>query len=423
MISNIIRENLDNPRELERLYCRDKMAFEAAFLQILPEIENTPLAGFWKARLDGEKEKELFFAIKRYDLVALLVSVVVAAFLIKLPAWFGFDPDATHFMQRNAFWTTFLGLSVYTILSRKQFNFKNCLLTSVAFLVPAVYINLLPVLKFSHTLELAYMHLPLLMWVIFGLVYMEWDFASRAKRVQFIKYNGDLAVPGVIILIAGGALTGITIGLFDVIDIKIENFYMNYIVIMGLVSAPILTAFIVRFFPSISNRMPPVIARIFSPLVLITLVIYLVTIAVSGKNPYQDREFLLVFNFLLAGVMALIVFSVSETASESKQRFNEIILLMLSVITLLVNLVALSAIVYRLGEYGFTPNRTAVLGSNLLIFIHLVGISIELVKVNFKKAEIKKVENIIARFLPVYFVWTLVVVFLFPLIFGWWIIQ
>ena len=420
MIENNIKENLDNPRELERLYRLDKKAFEAAFNQILPEIENQPMAEFWKARLTIEKDKDLFSEIKRYDLLALLISVAFAAFLIKLPAWFGFDPDASHFLQRNAIWTAFLGLSLYSILSRKQFETKKLLFTSIAFLIPVVYMNLLPVLPFSHTINLIYVHLPLFLWAIFGLVYIDWDFTSKAKRMEYIKYNGELAVLGAIILIAGAALTAITIGLFQVIDIKIENFYMNYIVMMGLVSAPIITAFFVRFFPTISSKVPPIIARIFSPLVLITLIVYLVAMAVSGKNPYQDRDFLLIFNLLLVGVMALIVFSVSETASGSRQRFNEMTLLLLSVVTLLVNLVALSAIVYRLGEFGFTPNRTAVLGSNLLIFIHLAWIMIDLIKVNFGKADIKKVENTIATYLPVYAAWTIIVVFLFPIIFGWW---
>ena len=422
MIENNIKENLDNPRELERLYRRDKKSFEAAFLQIFPEIESQPMAEFWKARLTVEKDRDLFSGIKRFDLVALLISIALAAFLIKLPALFGFNPDVTHFMQRNAIWIVFFGLSLYTILSRRQFESRKLLFTGMAFLLPVVYMNLLPVLPFSHTINLAYIHLPLLMWAIFGLVYIEWNFTSKAKRIEYIKYNGELAVLGTIILIAGAALTGITIGLFELIDIKIENFYMNYVVIIGLVSAPVLTAFIVRVFPSISSKVPPIIARIFSPLVLITLVVYLITIAVSGNNPYQDRDFLMVFNLLLIGVMVLIVFSVSGADSGSKQRFNEITLLLLSVITLLVNLVALSAILYRLGEFGFTPNRTAVLGANLFIFIHLVWIMIDLFKVNFGKADIKMVENTIATYLPVYAAWTIVVIFVFPMIFGWWII-
>jgi hypothetical protein len=120
---------------------------------------------------------------------------------------------------------------------------------------------------------------------------------------------------------------------------------------------------------------------------------------------------------MILGVMAIIVFSVSETSLHNKQKFNEKTLFLLSMVTLLINLAALSAILYRVGEYGFTPNRTAVLGSNLLIFGNLILIMIDLFKVNFKNAEIKQVEVTISKYLPIYIIWTIIVVFGFPLIF------
>jgi hypothetical protein len=116
--------------------------------------------------------------------------------------------------------------------------------------------------------------------------------------------------------------------------------------------------------------------------------------------------------------MAIIVFSVSETSIIRKQRFNELVLFILSIVTIIINLVALSAIFYRLGEFGLTPNRLAVLGSNILIFVNLILITIDLFKVNFKKSDVKIVELTISRYLPVYIIWTLFVVFILPFIFG-----
>jgi len=121
---------------------------------------------------------------------------------------------------------------------------------------------------------------------------------------------------------------------------------------------------------------------------------------------------------MLLGVMAIIVFSVSETSNNKKQRFNEMILFILSIVTLIIDLVAISAIIYRLGEFGFTPNRTAVLGSNLLIFGNLILIMLDLYRVNFNNLEISKVELRIGKYLPIYILWTIFVVFVFPFIFG-----
>ena len=121
---------------------------------------------------------------------------------------------------------------------------------------------------------------------------------------------------------------------------------------------------------------------------------------------------------MLLGVMGIIVFSVSETSVIKNQQFNEIILFVLSIITIIIDLIALSAIFYRLSEYGLTPNRLAVLVSNILVLINLVLIMIDLLRINFKKKEFKTVEISVARFLPVYLIWVIVVIFGFPLIFG-----
>jgi hypothetical protein len=256
------------------------------------------------------------------------------------------------------------------------------------------------------------------MWCTYGLVFIDFDLKDKSKLIEFIKHNGDLAIMGALILIAGGLLSGITIGLFKAIGINIEKFYSHNVIIVGLVSAPIVTTYILKNYTTLTNRIASIIANIFSPLVLITLIIYLIAITISGKDPYNDRDFLLIFNIMLIGVMGIIVFSVSETSMIRKQKFNEMVLFILSIITLIINLIALSAIFYRVGEYGLTPNRLAILGSNILIFINLILITIDLFKINFKNTELEKVEFTISKYLPVYIIWTLIVVFGFPIIFG-----
>ncbi|MEZ4900824.1 MAG: hypothetical protein R2822_03255 [Spirosomataceae bacterium] len=219
-------------------------------------------------------------------------------------------------------------------------------------------------------------------------------------------------------MIAGFILTGLTIALFSLIKLDIGEFYGQNIAVFGLAAAPIVGTYLTQTNPQLVGKVSPVIARIFSPLVLVTLVIYLIAIVISGKDPYNDREFLLVFNGLLVGVMALILFSVSETSRAQKSQIGIFILLLLSVVTIIVNGIALSAIVFRISEWGVTPNRMAVLGGNVLIFIHLLIVVYSLFKVISKSREIETVEKSITDFLPIYSVWTLIVTFVFPLIFN-----
>ncbi|MDD2245890.1 MAG: hypothetical protein PHI70_04340 [Proteiniphilum sp.] len=414
-----IRENLNNPGELEKLYRSDKKRFEKSFFAIYPDIATLPMADIWKARLAYNETSETKWKVNRKDIIYLIVSCLLVALLIKIPLWLGFVSDTDAYYLGNTGIIVFFGLSIYAFFTKKHFHLENLFTVLFVFLFSALYVNLLPEEKESDSIVLAYIHLPLFLWCLYGVIFIDFDLKEQSKRIDYLKYNGDLAILTLLILIGGGVLTAVTIGLFSAIDLQIENFYMENISIIGLVASPIVATYIIRNFPAITDKLAPIIARIFSPLVLVTLLAYLIFMIVTGKDPYNDRDFLLVFNLMLLGVMAIVVFSVVGTSTHEKQRFNEWILFTLSILTLAVDLVALSAIIYRVGEFGFTPNRTAVLGSNLLIFLHLMLITIDLFKVVRKGKKMKIVEYTIAKYLPLYAIWTFLVTFLFPVIFGW----
>lgn len=417
-METVIRENLDHPDVLEKLYRSDKKCFEKSFFVIYSEIADLPMADIWKARLEYNDSTDTKKKVDKKGLLYLIASCLLAGILMKIPLWFGFDPEIYAFYMKNTGIIVFLGLSTYAFLGISSLVLRNMLIVLLIYLVATLYVNLLPAGSESDSITLSYIHLPLFLWCIYGLIFMDFDFSGYSKRIDYLKYNGDLAILTLLILIGGGVLTGVTIGLFSAIDLNIENFYMENIAIVGLVASPIVATFIIKNFPAIGDKLASIIARIFSPLVLLTLFVYLIFMIVKGKDPYNDREFLFVFNLMLLGVMAIVVFSVVGISTHERHHFNGWILFILSFLALVVDLVALSAIVYRVGEFGFTPNRTAVLGSNLLIFIHLLLITIDLFKVVQKEKEMKIVEQTIAKYLPFYAAWAFLVTFFFPLIFG-----
>ena len=413
-----IKEFINDPEKLEMLYREDKRSFESGFEKIYPEIANTEMAKFWKSRLDFDKSTDKPKIGFGTDIFIMIAVCLFAGFLIKIPDLFNINIKSFFFYEKDAAIIVFLALSIYVFAINRDFSKRNLLITLLVFIVSIIYINLLPNNRSSASVNLVYIHMPLLIWCLFGLVYTDFDFKDPGKRIEFIRHNGDMAIMGALILIAGGILMMITIGLFKAIGVHVENFYMNYILLIGLVSAPVLTSYVLRNYTTLTNRIAHIIATIFSPLVLITLVIYLIAIPISGKDPYNDRNFLMIFNIMLLGVMALIVFSVSETSRNIKQKFNELVLFLLAIVTLIINLIALSAIFYRLGEFGLTPNRLAILVSNILIFVNLILITIDLFKINFKNSKLEIVEFTISKYLPVYLIWVLIVVFAFPVIFG-----
>lgn len=413
-----IRENLNHPGELEKLYRSDKKRFEQSFFALYPDIAALPMADYWKARLEFDHQADPGRKVLKRDLLFLIISCVMAGLLIKIPQLAGFDPEKYAFYMKNTGIIVFLGLSTYIFLTNSRLNPGNLIITLWVYVLAALYVNLLPAGEGSDSIILTYIHLPLFLWCLYGVIFIDFDLKERSKRIDYLKYNGDLIILTLLILIGGGVLTAVTIGLFSAIGVHIENFYMENFAIIGLVASPIVATYIIRNFPAITDKLAPIIAQIFSPLVLVTLLVYLIFMIVTGKDPYNDRDFLLVFNLMLLGVMAIVVFSVAGTSTREKQRFNEWILFVLSLLALAVDLVALSAILYRVGEFGFTPNRTAVLGSNLLIFVHLVLIAVDLFMVVRKGKRMKIVEHTIAKYLPLYAIWTLFVTFLLPLLFG-----
>lgn len=416
--SDEIKANFGNPEMLERLYRDDRKSFKAAFDSIFPDLEGTEYAKFWKARLDYDNKPDFLKVIALPEIMMVFSVCLIIAFLIRIPDIFQLGYHEDIFYLKNAAMIVFFGLALYTIMINRISDPRKLMTTFFMFLVPVVYVNLLPASEPGDAVTLAYIHLPLLMWFMYGIVFTGHDYKDPGKRISFIRFNGDLAIVFALIAIAGGLLAGITIGLFASIGLSIEEFYMQYIAATGAAAAPVIAAYIIEKFPTLVSRTAPLIATIFSPLVLITLTIFLVTILATGKDPYNDREFLLIFNVMLLGVMGIIIFSVSETSVIKNQKFNAIVLFALSIISIIIDLIALSAIFYRLGEYGLTPNRLAVLVSNLLVLGNLILIMIDLFRVNFKGREFSIVEVTVSKYLPVYLVYIIVVAFGFPMIFG-----
>ncbi|RYG27285.1 MAG: DUF4153 domain-containing protein, partial [Chitinophagaceae bacterium] len=340
------------------------------------------MLSYWNARLNYTPDEISWRNGK--DLMFILAMALIAGTIAKLPGLFNIDE--TFFYQRNIGFIIFPVLTAY-FAWKNQLPTGRIILISGLMLAGLIFINLLPNDPHSDTLLLSGIHLNFFLWVIAGFAFTGKLSTSSGKRLDYLKYNGDLVVMTTLILIAAGLLSGITLGLFSLIGLQIEQFYIENIVVFGLPAAPLLATYLISINPQIVGKVSPVIARLFSPIVLLMLIIYLCAIIYSGKDPYNDREFLMMFNVLLIGVMALIFFSVAESSRSNNTRLEKLLLLFLSIVTIMVNAIALSAILFRVSTWGLTPNRAAVLGANVLILVNLLLVTIALYKVAIKKKE------------------------------------
>jgi hypothetical protein len=324
------------------------------------------------------------------------------------------NPD--HFFPRNISFIVFEML-LFFFAWKEKLHFKNIAAPIGIFIISAIFINTSPIDEKSGTLLLSCIHLPIFLWSVVGFVFAGNEFQSPTKRIGFLRLNGDLIVMSAVMLLASALFTVVTMGLFNLIGMNIQEFFANYIVIWGLPAIPIVATVLVKQHPLLVGNVSPIIAKLFTPLVTGTLFIFLIAVISSGKDPYNDRDFLFILNAMLIGVMAIIFFSFSEFSIAPINRWQLIMLFALLILAVVNNSIALSAIIYRLSLFGLSPNRLAVIGGNLLILVHLIFVGVDIFKVIQKKSSVEKIENSIAKMLPVYSAWAAVVAFLFPLIF------
>jgi len=411
-MENEIKININNPKQLEKLYREHKGAFMIAFNNIYQELINEPAAQAWNERLNY-KDEHITWGSKN-EIIFIVVAAFVGGLIAKMPSFLGVEYDV--YMSKNIGFVVFPILTAYFIW-KQQLSMTKLILPLILFLGSAIFVNSLPYNEKSATFILSTIHLPIFLWSILGYAFIGGDLNNNQKKIAFLKFNGNFIVMTGLIFISGMFFTGITLALFELLKMDIQTFYFEQIAVWALAAMPMLSTYLIQNNPELVNKISPTIAKIFTPIVFVTLLVFLSALMYTGKDIYNDRNFLLVFNAVLIGIMAIILFSLTEATNNTSSKFNLIILLGLALLAIIANAIALSAILFRLSEFGLSPNRIAVLGANLLVFIHLLLVSYGLFKNLKGKASIQDVEGDIALFIPVYAVWAAFVTFIMPFIF------
>jgi len=399
--------NIEHPEYLENLYRKNRSEFDQQFTRLSASSPEHPLVKFWNTRLSYDQQPTIWFS--KSDINHILATLLIFGALATLPSWMKYSESEMGFYYlRYAGFLAFPTMIFYFFRNLQTPLKVRWIVTGIS-AVLLLFISLLPGgMEPSDTLLLAGLHLPVILWGLLGYVY------DRQNPFNYLRFNGDLIVATGILSLAWMLMSGITVGLFGLIEINIGDFYPKYVVVAGFSAIPVTALITVNRSNGFVNQVSPWIARIFSPLAVVMLSVFLIFFLKSGRDPFTDREFLLIFNLILAAVLALILFALSS----SQNHWLNIVLLVLSVVTILVNLLALTAIIYRLADFGITPNRLAVLGANVLFLIHLVLTLNRLFGMVKKKSNRDQVLSTIGSYLPVYIIWAGVVVVIFPLIFS-----
>lgn len=406
-----------DPAALERHYREAPGAFEAAFQPAFAQRPDSPVFQVWSARLAFEAAPPA--AAPRRDVRRLLgvaALVLLGGSIARLPdlvAFFGGTLSPDWYYPRNAAFAVLPLLAAYFL---HFFARPPRLALVLAGLCAGswLYANLLPA-DTADTVVLALLHVPFWLWGLLGVAYVGTYRQDAERRLQFLRYNGEMLVYTALILIAGGILSGLTIALFELIDLSIAEWYMRNVGPYGLAGAPIVATLLATSRYGVAQRIAPIIARLFAPLALVTLVVYLGVLLTRVTALFEDREMLAVLNVVLLAVLALIVLSISE--HHDTTRFTHYVGAGLLAVAVVLDLIALAAIVTRLLD-GLTPNRLAVLGANVLILVHLALLLYRYARLLAGRGTPAHIEHAVTWYLALYVGWAALVTFGFPFLFG-----
>lgn len=351
--------------------------------------------------------------------VALGLAVAAAA-AMKVPGLFGipFDFDRSLFYPLNISFLTLPFVVAYFAWARPVPT-ANRMWLAGAFLATAVAVNAYPFPgDASSTLGLTMMHLPIALWMAVGVAYVGGRWVGNERRMDFLRFTGEYFIYFVLIALGGGVLIGLTFALFEAIALDVEPLVQNWILPCGVAGAVVIAAWLVEAKQSVIENMAPVLARIFVPLFTLVLLAFVVTMAATGRGLDVEREILIAIDLLLVVVFGLLLYSISARDPQAPAGVLDWIQLVLVASALLVDVLALWAIGARISDFGFTPNRSAALGMNVILLVNLAGSAVLYLRVLRGGAGVRRLWDWQAGYLYVIGAWAVVVALGFPLVFG-----
>jgi hypothetical protein len=237
--------------------------------------------------------------------------------------------------------------------------------------------------------------------------------------MNFVRFSGELAIYYVLIALGGFVLTLFTFMMFRAIEMNPDWFVAGWLLPCGAAGALIIGSWLVEAKQSVIENMAPVLTRLFTPLFTLLLLAFLVTMAWTGSPINVKREVLIGFDLLLAVVVGLVLYAASARDPQAPPDFFDGLQLLLVVSALVVDGVALAAIAARISEFGFTPNRVAALGENLILLVNLVWTAWLYASFLRHRGSFSTLERWQVAYLPVYSAWAALVVIVFPPLFGY----
>ncbi len=346
------------------------------------------------------------FAFGAAAAVAIQVARLAAGFPDEEPTWFA----------RNLSLFVLPFLAAY-FAHRRQLGVRAWVLAASPFVLAALVVNLYPWGVDSDTEVLAALALPVVLWFVVAFPYMDGAIRPNERRMDFVRFTGEWLIYYVLIALGGGLLMGLTAAILEPAGVDVEQI-ASWVLPSGAAGAVIVAAWLVESKQRVVENMAPVLTMLFTPLFAVMLACAAVVYAVTGLGGAFDRELLSVIDALLVVVLALVLYGMSAREPSTSPGWMDGIQLVAVVSALVLDLMVLGAMVARIGDLGFTPNRTVALGLNLVLLVNLAGAAWLSARFLRGRTTFHRLERWQTSYLPVFALWAAAIVIVVPPLFG-----
>ena len=358
--------------------------------------------------------------------VEMIVFAGLAAVIIQVARLVAEQTIPADWFTRNLAFFVLPVLGAYFVRVRR-IPWRRVLPLAGVVVVLALVVNLYPfastsseVLVFGgnppQTMLLAAAHLFVVLWFVVLAAYAGGDPWSESRRMDAVRFTGEWAIYYVLIALGGGVLLLLTVLVLTPVAPQAISEVIVWVLPSGAVAATVVAAWLVESKKSIVENLAPVLTAVFTPLFGAGLVLAVGIYLAAGFDIPFDRDLLTGFDVLLLVVVGLVLYGLSARDPLRGTTAMDVIRLIAIIAAVVLDVLVLVVMLTRVGEYGFTPNRVAALGFNVLLVVDLAVTAV--LAVRRGPGRYGRMAAWQTGFLAAFAVWAAFVVVALPLLFG-----
>lgn len=374
----------------------------------------------WKQLVLTGERGDVETPADRRELTTVLVLALAAALSVKVPELYGHplgEDESGGFYARNFSFFALPFIAGYFGWKRGIGRVTTGVVVAM-FAIGAMFANVYPFGGQGHTQALTAIHLPIALWLPVGITYLGDRWRDARARMDFIRFTGEWFVYYVLLNLGGYLLIGVTAGVFSAIEVDTEDFIFLWLLPCGAAAAAVVSAWLVEAKQGVVENIAPVLTKVFTPLFSLVLASFLVSLLVTRTRIDVDRDVLILFDLILVVVLGLLLYSLSARSPSAPPSAADWFSLSLVISALLIDLVVLAGILSRISDFGFSANKTAALGENILLLVNLGWAACLYIMFMTGRRRFESLLNWQTTYLPIVTVWAAFVVLVFPPLFG-----